>query len=551
MLLGDDEAARARYDGLMIAHHYLKSSRLVGEQLRYVAQVDGQWLALVSWSAAAYHLKDREDWLGWSDAQRRRRLALVANNSRFLILPGVDCPNLASRVLALNGARLSADWERAYGHPILAVESFVDSQLFRGTCYKAQGWTLLGATRGFGRQAQDYYTAHERPKQLWVRALQVNAVATLRAQVLPASLQAVEQKVIPRSEVKLPAVHTLVEHCRQVPDWRGRKGRDYPLPGLLAMIVLASLCGVVRGQRDLAAFASGLSQAQLRALLCRKGRGGRYQYPKETTFFRVLAGLDTAVFEGVLNTWVDASLGARDQLTDRLIAIDGKAQRGSTPNCPDEHKAQLVSAVSLPSGRCLGTELVEAKSNEIPAARSLLAKLGPLEEKVVMLDALHTNQQTLRIITQEHGADFLLPVKDNHEALRKAAEQSMPARPAPPPGPACQTTPTAISQRPPTAGAFPPGALGVATPAVRYRRQRGNQLRPARTAQRALGRHDAGKSLLRRGALGGGDHPRGDLPQRKGPRQAHLGDRALCEQPADDASERAGPAAPDQELLGD
>jgi hypothetical protein len=317
------------------------------------------------------------------------------------------------------------------------------------------------------------------------------------------------------------------------------------------MIVLASLCGVVRGQRDLAAFASGLSQAQLRALLCRKGRGGRYQYPKETTFFRVLAGLDTAVFEGVLNTWVDASLGARDQLTDRLIAIDGKAQRGSTPNCPDEHKAQLVSAVSLPSGRCLGTELVEAKSNEIPAARSLLAKLGPLEEKVVMLDALHTNQQTLRIITQEHGADFLLPVKDNHEALRKAAEQSMPARPAPPPGPACQTTPTAISQRPPTAGAFPPGALGVATPAVRYRRQRGNQLRPARTAQRALGRHDAGKSLLRRGALGGGDHPRGDLPQRKVPRQAHLGDRALCEQPADDASERAGPAAPDQELLGD
>jgi len=167
MLLGDDEAARARYDGLMIAHHYLKSSRLVGEQLRYVAQVDGQWLALVSWSAAAYHLKDREDWLGWSDAQRRRRLALVANNSRFLILPGVDCPiwpagcsrSTAARFERRLGARL---WASDFG----SREAFVDSQLFRGTCYKAQGWTLLGATRGFGRQAQDYYTAHERPKQL-------------------------------------------------------------------------------------------------------------------------------------------------------------------------------------------------------------------------------------------------------------------------------------------------------------------------------------------------------------------------------------------------
>jgi hypothetical protein len=504
ILLEADEAARARFDAAITAHHYLKSSRLVGEQLRYVAHVDGQWVALLSWSAAAYHLKDREAWLGWSDEQRRRRLALVANNSRFLILPGVDCPNLATRVLALNTARLSADWEHAYGHPIVAVESFVDRQLFRGTCYKAQGWTLLGQTRGFGRQAEDYYTAHERPKQLWVRALQANAVATLRAAVLPVSLQAVEQKVIPRSAVKLPALQALVDHCRAVPDWRGRKGRDYPLPGLLAMIVLASLCGVVRGQRDLAAFASGLSQAQLRALLCRKGRDGRYQYPKKTTFFRVLAGLDPAVFERVLNGWVEAQLGPRDQLPDTLIAIDGKALRGSTPHGPDEQKAQLVSAVSLPSGRCLGTELVESKSNEIPAARALLAKVGPLDGKVVMLDALHPNQETLRSITQEHGADFLLPVKGNHEALSKAAEQSLPTRPLAPAGP---TTAPAAPQRPPATGAFPPSALDVAAPAVRYRRQRGNQLRPARTAPRALGRDDAGKPLLRGGALGRRDHP--------------------------------------------
>ena len=135
----DDAIERDRYRSLIENHHYLKSDTLVGEQLRYVAEVDGHWLALLSWSAAANHLRDREDWIGWNIMQRRRRLALVANNARFLILPGVDCPNLASRVLSLCGQQLADDWQRSYGHPVLVAESFVDCQLFRGTCYKAKG----------------------------------------------------------------------------------------------------------------------------------------------------------------------------------------------------------------------------------------------------------------------------------------------------------------------------------------------------------------------------------------------------------------------------
>ncbi len=110
LLPGSDPEDRARYADLMCRHHYLKSDTLVGEQLRYVAAVDGQWVALLSWSAAAQHLRDREQWIGWSHHQRRRRLALVANNARFLILPEVKCSNLASRVLALCTSRLSSDW---------------------------------------------------------------------------------------------------------------------------------------------------------------------------------------------------------------------------------------------------------------------------------------------------------------------------------------------------------------------------------------------------------------------------------------------------------
>jgi hypothetical protein len=91
----------------------------VGEQLRYVAEYQGQWVALMSWSAAAYKLKRREEWIGWSDKQKRRRLPLVVNHSRFLILKDFHVPNLASRVMKLGLQRLSSDWEQAYHHGVL------------------------------------------------------------------------------------------------------------------------------------------------------------------------------------------------------------------------------------------------------------------------------------------------------------------------------------------------------------------------------------------------------------------------------------------------
>jgi hypothetical protein len=472
-LLSSEVAERERYRQLIEDHHYLKSDSLVGEQLRYVAECEGQWLALLSWSAPAKHLKDREQWIGWTAEQRRRRLALLANNARFLILPGVDCPNLASRALALCTARLSGDWQEAYGHPILLLESFVDSQLFRGTCYKAQGWQLLGQTRGFERSRQDYYTEHGRPKQLWVRALHPHARHWLCSQTLPADLQSVADRIIPQPVHKAHELRGLVELCRQVPDWRKRKGRDYPLPCVLAIIVLANLCGVVRGQRDLAAFAASLTQAQLRALRSYRRANGRYEYPKETTFQRVLAQVDARIFEQVLHQWEDQLLGRQSLDSDPLVAIDGKAQCGSSPQVEDAKKPQLVTAQSLPSGRVLGTEAVAEKTNEIPAARRLLERIGDLDGKLVMLDALHTNQATLSQIHQDNGADYLLPVKGNHQGLEERAAACLPPEPVPDPA---KTQASAKSKASPTpAGHFPLGTGRPSLPAakaVRYRRKR-------------------------------------------------------------------------------
>jgi hypothetical protein len=110
---------QGRWDQLVSEHHYLKDAHLVGERLCYVAEYQGRWLALLGWAAAAYHLRARDTWIGWNDNQRRGRLHLVANNARFCVLGAAgQYPNLASRALALNLARLSTDWQEADGHPI-------------------------------------------------------------------------------------------------------------------------------------------------------------------------------------------------------------------------------------------------------------------------------------------------------------------------------------------------------------------------------------------------------------------------------------------------
>lgn len=144
------------FDKLLVEGHYLHNAHFVGEQLRYVAEYQGQWVALLVWNAGAYKLKLREQWIGWSDRQKRRRLPLVVNHSRLFIVEPFHIPNLASRVMKLNLERLSSDWEEVYHHAGLVAETFVDPERFRGTTYKASGWTLLGQTQGFQRSRQDF-----------------------------------------------------------------------------------------------------------------------------------------------------------------------------------------------------------------------------------------------------------------------------------------------------------------------------------------------------------------------------------------------------------
>ncbi len=173
-------AERPLWKTLLARYHYLGYHRSVGEQLGYVAFLDGQLVACLAWGAAAYRSAPRETYLGWDVATKRARLPLVAQNIRFLLLPWVRIPHLASKILATNLRRLSADWQARYGHGLLLAETFVDPTRFRGTCYRAANWVGLGPTRGAGKRG-NRYRRHGVPKLVFVYPLHPRARERLAA----------------------------------------------------------------------------------------------------------------------------------------------------------------------------------------------------------------------------------------------------------------------------------------------------------------------------------------------------------------------------------
>lgn len=144
----------ALFNSLMEQYHYLRYERPVGEHVKYLMSVDGQAIACATWSSAPRHLGPRDRFIGWDQQARRRNVHLIAYNTRFLILPWVRVEHLASHLLARMAARVGADWERLYAHPIHLLETFVDPERFRGTCYRAANWQVLGTTTGRGKNDQ-------------------------------------------------------------------------------------------------------------------------------------------------------------------------------------------------------------------------------------------------------------------------------------------------------------------------------------------------------------------------------------------------------------
>jgi predicted transposase YbfD/YdcC len=300
-------------------------------------------------------------------------------------------------------------------HPVLVVETFVDPEQFCGTVYTANGWEELGRTDGSGRHQRDYYVRHDKPKRLFVRELRRSARRSLQAEHLQPALSVVEAKVGPRSRHTTKEIKSIVDYLKQAPEYRQRV-ESYPLWSLLAIYLLAVLCGAPRGSKDLAKFARKLSQPQRRTLGIRP-RHGRYPAPSQPTFWRLLQEIDGTKLQQILLAVQERLRGPAPK--DELIALDGKEPKHGGGQ-------SVLTAICVPSLYYLDSAIVDTKTNEIPVARQLFEDLD-LRGRFVSLDALHTQTQTARDIVLEGGGDYLLTAKDNQPTVHQNIQKLVPA----------------------------------------------------------------------------------------------------------------------------
>ena len=144
------------YNSLVQQHHYLGYRQIVGNHLKYIAFIADQPVACLGWGSAAWSVKSRDAFIGWDKPTKEKNLHFVANNTRFLILPWINVKYLASKILALNAKRISDDWLKIYNHPLHLLETFVEEDRFRGTCYKAANWSCIGQTKGTAKRGHDH-----------------------------------------------------------------------------------------------------------------------------------------------------------------------------------------------------------------------------------------------------------------------------------------------------------------------------------------------------------------------------------------------------------
>jgi hypothetical protein len=184
----DHGGNHALFKELLDRHHYLGYRVPFGASLRYLVRserVRGQVLACLLWSSPAWRMAARDAWIGWNDGQRARNLQYIVNNSRFLILPWVRVKGLASKILARCARQLPRDWEKLYGYRPLLLETLVDAERFRATCYRAANWMALGQTSGRGRMDRRHAAHGEAVKDLYVYPLCRHVAERLRSSAAP------------------------------------------------------------------------------------------------------------------------------------------------------------------------------------------------------------------------------------------------------------------------------------------------------------------------------------------------------------------------------
>ena len=397
---------RRRWDALMDRHHYLGFRQFAGRGLRHVALWCGHWLALMGWQSGAFKCAPRDRWLGWHRSVQFRRLHLIGNNTRFLILPEAQgIANLASRVLGRSLRRVSAHWEAAWGHPLELAETFVDCARFHGGAYDASNWVRVGRTKGFARHNGAYTDPHGRPKEMFVRPLRRDARARLAD---PTERKQWTCRATPVTYTR-EELRSLRALFAEMPDCRRGQGMKHKLATVLSVCALARLAGV-SGPAATERFARYLSQEELRALgAWRDPVAGRWVAPSDSTLCRVMADTDPDALQDVLRRWAAPRTIASGPMP--ALAADGKRIRGANRHTGEGVYFETVTLVTH-EGRPLASRCCRDEGGELAATKALLEDID-VRGCVITLDALHTNRDTERAIVDIRSADYLFTVKDN------------------------------------------------------------------------------------------------------------------------------------------
>jgi hypothetical protein len=395
-------------------YHYLGESRPVGDSLRLVAQKEGEWVGLLMWGSAAYRLKDRDQYIGWTPVLRAQRQKLIVQNRRFLLLGNRgEHPNLASQILGATIRELPGLWRESFGYQPLLAETFTDIEAYAGTCYKAAGWRPLGLTKGFARHRADLYVAHDRPKKLWIRELCEGAVALLCAPELPAAClkgaQSDADGVLPLSMPQLESLHDAL--CR-MKDPRA-SNRGFHIGSVLSIVAMA----LFSGHRSIAAIARFAERLHLNhrvALgLPRFSPGGAYRkVPKYKVYYNLLAKLDVQAFGELLSAWLAEHRGTLPV----ALALDGKFIADIVGLvCMVEHDTGVPHAM-----RKASQKEGEGQDCELKAAQALIEQQADLSHAMVTADALHCQSHTARQIVQQ-GGEYLIQAKGNQKGVHQKA----------------------------------------------------------------------------------------------------------------------------------
>ena len=330
----------ARYQALMAEHHYLGALPKIGETLWYVATWQDQWVAQISMSGAALKCGVRDRWIGWDFRSQYGRLRLIANNSRFLILPDWHRPNVGSRVLSLIERRIARDWQAHFGHPLFLLETFVDPQRFYGGVYRAANWMELGLTQGYRRTRSGYSALPESPKRVFIRPL----VRDPRACLTHPDFARLQLTGDPNRMLNAEEMCSLPLCFSDIKDPRRPQGRRHRLPVVLGIAAGATLCGM-SGYKAMADWAQGLGQPARERFGCRRDNK-RYVVPSEFVIRDCLVRVEPGTLDRALSLW-NQSWG---QPGDSALAMDGKTMK----NAVDAKGAQthILSAVGHTSRTC-------------------------------------------------------------------------------------------------------------------------------------------------------------------------------------------------------